>query len=304
MTAAPLVAGLEFGGTRCNAVLAQCSRVIARATVPTTTPTATLESLATIVAGWTALHPVAAIGIAGFGPLGLDSVTGDYGHILATPKPGWSHTDVRGHFVRAFGLPTGFDTDVNGAALAEGEWGASTGCDVHAYVTIGTGVGVGIVVDGRPLHGALHPEAGHMRVRRAGPPGFAGSCAFHGDCVEGLVSGPAIAARAGIEPGRIGNADPIWAVVASDLGELLANLILMLAPRRIVVGGGVLQARPQLLVMARVAAATSINAYLPGTAAADLADRIVPPLLGSDAGALGAALLGARALATAQLGGR
>ncbi len=302
MTPAPFVAGLEFGGTRCNAVLAQGRENIARATVPTTMPAATLGSLSAIVAGWTALHPVAAIGIASFGPLGLDPAAGDDGHILATPKPGWSHTDVRGHFVRAFGLPTGFDTDVNGAALAEGEWGAAIGCDVHAYVTIGTGVGVGIVIDGRPLHGALHPEAGHMRIRRAGPPGFAGSCPFHGDCLEGLVSGPAIAARAGTAADRIDNADPIWTIVAADLGQLLANLILVLAPRRIVVGGGVLQSRPQLLALARAAAATSISAYLPGNAA-DLDDRIVPPLLGSDAGALGAVLLAMRALAAPRLGG-
>ena len=196
-----------------------------------------------------------------------------------------------GHFIRAIGLPTGFDTDVNGAALAEGKWGAARGCDVHAYVTIGTGVGVGIVIDGKPLHGRLHPEAGHMRIRRADRSGFAGTCPFHGDCIEGLVSGPAIAARAGVAAALVSDSNPLWDIVAADIGELLANLILTLSPARIVIGGGVLQRRPQLLAMARRATAAALNGYLPDQTIDDLATVVVPPRLGLDSGALGATVL-------------
>ncbi len=296
MTAAPLCAGLELGGTKCNAVLARGNAIIARATVPTTTAIPTLQSLSAIVRDWAATRPVAALGVASFGPLRLDPAATDYGHMLATPKPGWAQADIAGHFARDFGLPLGIDTDVNGAALAEGESGAARGSGVHAYVTIGTGVGVGIVVDGKPLHGRLHPEAGHMRIRRAGGPEFAGSCPFHGDCLEGLVSGPAIAARAGKAGALLAADDPLWAIVAADLGESLVNLLLTLSPDRIVIGGGVLQGRPPLLGMALRAAAASLDGYLADHAVDDLAQRIVPPQLDGDAGALGAALLGQRAL--------
>ena len=294
MTQPPLLAGLELGGTKCNAVLARGDMVIDRASVPTTTPAATLAALTDVVRHWTSSHAIAGLGVASFGPLCLDRSATDYGHIIATPKPGWSNTDVVGHFIGKLGLPTGFDTDVNGAALAEGEWGAARDCDVHAYVTVGTGVGVGIVIDGQPLHGRLHPEAGHMRIRRADRLGFEGSCPFHGDCVEGLVSGPAIAARAGVAAALVADSDPLWDIVAADIGELLANLILVLSPRRIVIGGGVLQRRPQLLAMARRATQATLNAYLPDQSQDDLAALIVPPHLGLDAGALGATILAQR----------
>ena len=145
------------------------------------------------------------IGIGSFGPVGLDRRRADFGHVTTTPKRGWHDVDVRGHFAERFDVPIGFDNDVSGAALAESRWGAAQGCAVTVYLTIGTGIGGGVVVDGRPVHGLVHPEHGHLRVRRRADDDFAGVCPYHGDCIEGLASGPAIAARAGAA-GRVAGA--------------------------------------------------------------------------------------------------
>ena len=190
----------------------------------------------------------------------------------------------------------GFDTDVAGAALAEGRWGASAGCAVHVYLTIGTGIGGGIVVDGRPFHGATHPEIGHVRLRRIAGDSFPGTCPFHGDCLEGLVSGPAIAARAGRPAERIAADDPVWTWVAANIAELLASLILTLSPQRIVIGGGVPQGQPAMLDLLPAAVLEWLGGYLAGVDRETLARIIVAPGLGADAGILGAVALALTAL--------
>ncbi len=293
----PLIAGIELGGTKCVAVLARGRDILDRLIVPTAAPAPTLAAMLDQIAAWHSSAPVAAIGIASFGPIVLDPADPAFGRIGKTPKPGWSDIDVHGPVAQRFGVPTGFDTDVAGAALAEGCWGAAQGCTDHLYLTIGTGVGAGIVVGGRIVHGSGHPEAGHIRVRRVAGDIFRGACRFHGDCLEGLVAGPALAARTGLVADAISDDHPVWANVAAELAEALSMLILTLAPQRIVVGGGIAMKRTALLPQAVRRTADLIAGYLPGSDALSLARVIVPAGLGNDAGQLGAIALGQAALA-------
>ncbi len=294
----PLIAGVELGGTKCIAVTARGREIVSRAQWPTGDDAA--ATLGTLAAWLRAAHrtaPFAALGIASFGPLCLDATAPDYGRIINTPKPGWSGADVLGVLAGDLGVPVAIDTDVAGAALAEGRWGASVGCPVHVYLTIGTGIGGGIVVDGKPLHGSFHPEMGHVRVRRAAGDAFMGVCRVHGDCLEGLAAGPAIAARTGRPAEELGSDDPVWALVAGEVGDLMASLILMLAPHRIVIGGGVGQGQLALLPLVHEATARLLGGYLPGQSLEALQDLIVHPGLGGDAGVCGALALALTALA-------
>lgn len=277
-----LTGGIEIGGTKCVALLSRGREIVEQQRVPTTGPATTLAACSAALDRMIATHgPIDALGIGSFGPLGLDSGRADFGRVTNTPKPGWAGTDLLGHFAR-HGVRMAIDTDVAGAALAEGRWGASVGASVHIYMTIGTGIGIGIVVDGRPVHGRIHPEAGHVRVRRAAGDAFAGLCPFHGDCLEGLASGPAIAARAGRAAGDLPADHPVWSRVADEVAEALAMLVLTLSPGRIVVGGGVTDGQPHLLPRIAARAASLVGTYVEG-----VADLIRPPGLGRDAGPLG-----------------
>ena len=285
------LAGLELGGTKCIAVLGSGTAITERRVLPTTTPAETLADSLAVLREWDAVAPLAAIGVASFGPVRIDPAADDYGRILATPKPGWSYADLLGPLRDAFGCPLALDTDVNAAALAELRWGAGQGCSSLVYLTIGTGVGGGIAIDGRPVHGALHPELGHLKLRRAAGDSFAGVCSFHGDCTEGLISGPALAARF---DGNIHDAapdDPRRDFVASDLAQLFAALILTLAPQKILVGGGVGLGVPGLLDAAISRLPALLGGYLPELGPGALRAMIGPPALGSDAGPLGAIAL-------------
>ncbi len=196
-----MIGGIEAGGTKfVLAVGPAPTEIAARHVIATRTPA---ETLAEASDWFAAQGRIDALGIASFGPVDLDPTSPTWGHITRTPKPGWSDCDLAGHFARALGVPVGFDTDVNGAALAEAEYGlghgAGRGLASLAYITVGTGIGGGLVLDGKPVHGAAHPEMGHVFVRReAGDTDFAGHCPIHGDCLEGLASGPAIIARFGV----------------------------------------------------------------------------------------------------------
>jgi fructokinase len=289
----PLVAGVELGGTKAVAVLARGSEIIERRRIPTGDPPPTLEALSRQLATWAGEgQQFAAIGIGSFGPVGLDRQRADYGYVTTTPKPGWANTEVRGHFAERFDVPIGFDNDVNGAALAEVRWGAAEGCAVAVYLTIGTGVGGGVVVDGRSLHGLVHPEHGHFRVRRRADDDFAGVCPYHGDCIEGLTSGPAIAARAGAPAEALGPEHPVWMDVANELGELMATIVLALSPHRIVVGGGVGCGQRWLLPRIREATLAGLAGYVAAVDAASVESLIVPAGLQDDAGPLGAVAIG------------
>lgn len=290
MTGAPLFGCIEAGGTKFVLGVARGhEQMLATARISTTTPQETLAGaiafFADAEAEWGRFD---AFGIASFGPVDLDRRSPAWGRIGRTPKRGWSDADLAGPFGARFGCPVGFDTDVNGAVLAEGLWGAARGADVATYVTVGTGIGGGAVVEGRPVHGRLHPEMGHMLPRRhPADTSFAGICPFHGDCLEGLASGPAIQARWGASLSELPADHPAHGIVAWYLGQLVVAQQAMLSPRRIVMGGGVLET-PGLLDRIRVAAERHANGYF---ATADYAELIVAPGLGDRAGLLGALAL-------------
>ena len=291
-------AGIELGGTKALVTVGSSAERHAPARrIPTTTPEVTLAGIIEALGelrdeGWN----FDAIGIASFGPAGLDRTRSDYGHILATPKAGWSNVDIVGTLQKRFHVPIAFETDVNGAAYGEGLWGASRDCAQHAYITVGTGVGVGICVDGRPLHGLTHPESGHLLLRRHRSDTFAGSCPCHGDCVEGLISGPALWKRLGRDPGEVAPSHPVWSLVGDYLGQLCAVLTLVASPRRIVIGGGV-GARPEVLQFTSESLRRCLNGYISHEALApDSTNYLVAPGLGPWSGLMGALALG---LATA-----
>jgi fructokinase len=286
-----LLAGVELGGTKCVCILGTGPDDIRqREVVPTGERETTLTRIEEILLGWRAAYGApAALGIASFGPVDLIRSSPTYGHIVTTSKPGWSDTDVAGRLGRRLGIPVGFDTDVNGAALAEGRWGAARGLADFAYITVGTGVGVGLIVGGRPVIGFSHTELGHVRVVRQPGDTWPGSCPFHGDCVEGLASGPAIAARTGIRAENLPPDHPAWETVAFSLGQLLHILVLAATPRKILIGGGVMTGRDDLFERVRQQLRKSLNLYLHAPEVGrDLPQYVVPPGLGALAGPLGA----------------
>jgi fructokinase len=212
---------------------------------------------------------------------------------MKTPKPHWSGADVLSTLRRAAAVPAAFDTDVNGAALAEIRWGAGRGFDDFAYVTVGTGVGVGLIANGLPMRGFAHCELGHIRIPRLADDTFAGSCPFHGDCVEGLAAGPALIARVGAERGRSLPADdPVWDSVAWALAQLCQAIVCAAAPRGIAIGGGVVGNNPHLLARIEEMLIESLNGYM--TLPPDR-PYVRPPELGDDAGPMGAIALAMRA---------
>jgi fructokinase len=298
--ARPLLGGIELGGTKCVCLVGTGpSDIRTQESLPTgADPQATLAGIEAALRRAVSRHgPIAALGIASFGPVDLRPDSPTYGSITATPKAGWQHTPLVSRFAPLFDVPLAFDTDVNGAALAEGRWGAAQGLGDFAYITVGTGIGGGLVVGGRLAHGFLHPELGHVRIPRLAGDSFPGACSFHGDCVEGLASGPAIAARVGIAAERIPLDHPVWDTVAHALAQLLHNLIVATAPHRILIGGGVMQMRPELFVPIRRRLAASINDYLGcEQLRGGLEAYVRAPGLGALAGPLGALALAAAAL--------
>ena len=291
----PIYAGVELGGTKCIALLASGpDRIIARSQVPTTSPDETLGQLERVLSDWRSEHQLSGLGIGSFGPLDLDPASADFGRITSTPKPGWSGADVFDRLSEAAGHRGTINTDVNGAALAEMRWGSGRGMDDFAYITVGTGVGVGLIVNGRPTRGFAHCELGHIRPVRSAGDDWSGSCPFHGDCVEGLVSGPALKARLGDERAlSLAADDPIWETVASALAQMCHAIVCAAAPRAIAIGGGVMEGNPHLRGRIEATLVESLNSYMKLPAA----DRYIrAPNLGADAGPLGSIAL---AMATA-----
>lgn len=281
-----VLGAIEAGGTKfVLALAAPDGAILDRARVPTRTPADTFAETAAFFRAAVARHgAIAGFGVASFGPLDIDPRSPAYGTFTTTPKPGWSGARFH-HALAAFGAPIALASDVDGAALGEALHGAGRGCRTLAYTTVGTGIGTGVVRDGRPLAGLSHYEAGHVRIPhdRAGDP-FAGVCPFHGDCLEGLASGPAILARWGHD---LSHAAPTeLALIAAYLGDFAATLVLTHMPERLIFGGGVAKA-PGLLAALREATRTSLAGYIPAWDG-DLAERLVGPELGDDAGITGA----------------
>ena len=295
MPQGPYFAGIELGGTKSIAVLAHDREIVARTVVPTTTPRETQQALSAQLEAWAREPGFAALGIASFGPLQLAAGSPGFGTMLPTPKQGWGGAPVADMLAGNLGCPWLIDTDVNAAALAEYLWGAGFGRSSVCYITIGTGVGGGLVIDGKPVHGAMHPEIGHLKLRRADGDTFTGVCPFHGDCIEGLVSGPALAVRLGADPATVADDDPRWSMVASDLAELACAMLLTTSAQRVLIGGGVGMARERLLPQVRALAIERLGGYLPFFDEASAADVIRLPSLGNDAGPLGAIALARRA---------
>jgi fructokinase len=288
---ATLLAGVELGGTKCVCILGTGPDDIrAQVTLPTLDPDTTLDSIAAVIQQWhESTDAPAALGIASFGPLDLRRASPTYGRMGATPKPGWANADIAGYFTRKFALPVGITTDVIGAALAEGRWGDAQSLTDYVYITVGTGIGAGIIIAGHSVFGCHHPEVGHARIVRAHGDTWPGSCAYHGDCIEGLASGPAIEARTGQKAGTLAADSPAWDLVAHALAQLGHLLVVTAAPQRILIGGGVVSAQPHLFPRIRRALLASLNGYLHIPEVLDDIDHfIAPPGLGTQAGPLGA----------------
>ena len=281
-------AGVELGGTKCVCTLAHSPKdILKQETVPTRSPQETLVALEAVLREW-AREGVAALGINSFGPVDLRMESQTFGYITKTTKPGWSNTDVARRLARAAGTSVAFDTDVNGAARAEMRWGSGRGFNDFAYITVGTGIGVGLVVNGLPTRGFGHSELGHVRPVRLAGDDWPGACSFHGDCVEGLASGTALRAR--LEARHVGSIeadDPVWTSVAHALAQLCHTIVCAACPMRIAIGGGVAERQPHLLPRIQELLIESLGEYM----ALPRADYVVPPELGAQAGPMGSIAL-------------
>ncbi|WP_417818932.1 ROK family protein [Tritonibacter scottomollicae] len=282
-----LLGGIEAGGTKfVLAVGYSPTEIIERHEIPTRVPATTLAQAGDWFEGQ---GTISSLGIASFGPVELDRSSPLWGHITNTPKPGWENCDLAGYFAERFGVPIGFDTDVNGAALAEFQHGAGKGASSLAYITVGTGIGGGLVLDGRAVHGAAHPEMGHIFPRRhEDDRDFKGICPHHGDCLEGLASGPAIEARWGASLSELPADHIAHEIIADYLTQLAHSLIAMTAVEMIVFGGGVMKTGGLLERVDRKASELGAR-YFPGGSK----HKIVSPELGHNAGLTGALLLAA-----------
>jgi fructokinase len=289
-----LYGGIEAGGTKFICALGTGPDDIrAETRFPTTSPE---ETFGRAIDFFEAHDQVAAIGVGSFGPIDPRPGSPTFGSITSTPKPGWKETDFVGALETAFDVPVGFDTDVNAAALGEHRWGAARGLETFIYLTIGTGIGGGAMVEGELLHGVMHPEMGHIRIphdRERDP--FEGGCPYHGDCLEGLANGPAIEARWGVRGEHLPQDHPAWDLEATYLAHALVNYTLTLAPQRIIMGGGVM-AQEQLFPLIRAKVLALLNGYFQVAEVTEqINEYIVPPGLGSRAGVLGAIALAQRA---------
>jgi fructokinase len=285
----PLYGGIEAGGTKFVCMIASSlDDIRAEIRFPTTSPTETIGRAIDFFKRHMLTTSVQAIGVGSFGPLDLDRSSPTYGFITSTPKPGWQQTDVAGKLRSALDIPIAFDTDVNAAAFGEYRWGALQNSDPSIYITVGTGIGGGIIVRQRPVHGLIHPEVGHMFLphdREIDP--FPGVCPYHKDCFEGLASGPALQARWGQPAESLPGDHPAWELEARYVALAISNLILIYSPQRIVLGGGVME-RQEILPLIRRSVPKILNGYVQSPQISDHIDQlIVPPALGHQAGILG-----------------
>jgi fructokinase len=284
-----LIGAIELGGTKALCAVGSSARAVIETRIPTSTPAQTLNAIETFFAPYR--NELVALGIASFGPLELRRDAPGFGSLLRTPKPGWEGTPLAARLSQGLSVPVRIDTDVNAAALAEARLGAGLGADPVVYITVGTGLGVGVSIGGKPLHGLMHPELGHLPAPQWDD--FEGVCPFHGRCLEGVASAPALQARAGQAPDRIGVADPIWDLEARYLAHLLTVCVLAYSPQRIVLGGGVFE-RAGLLERVRPHLLKELAGYLPRNELTDqgVTDYVRRPHFGQRAGLIGAFLLG------------
>jgi len=288
MAKPPILAlgGIEAGGSKFVCGVGTGPDDLKTIRIPTTTPE---ETIAAVLAFFREHSDVTAIGIGSFGPVDLRPGSPRFGWITSTPKLAWQNFDLASAIGRALGVPIGFDTDVNAAALGEARWGAAKGISDFLYLTVGTGIGGGAIIRNQVLHGLLHPEMGHIRI----PHDFTidpypGGCPFHGDCFEGLASGPAIEARWGAPPEALPAEHPAWTLEAHYLAHALSNFVMTLSPKRIVIGGGVME-QAHLFPLVRQELTRILGGYI--GLEVEMDSFVVAPQLGGYAGVLGALVL-------------
>ncbi len=288
-----LFGAVEAGGTKVVCALASGPEdILARTRIPTTTPDEVFGEVRRFFTDAVDEHGAfGKVGVATFGPVDLrDSGSSRYGSVMKTPKPGWEGAN----WCEVFSdISVVVETDVNAAAMAEIRWGAAQGLEDVVYFTIGTGIGAGVIVNGEPLHGLLHPEAGHIRIPRDADEiaSFDGICPFHGDCLEGIASGPAMEARWGAPAEKLPTDHRAWQVEADALSYACGNSICTVSPQRIIIGGGVSQ-QECFFPLLRKKVINRLNGYMDAEEITSNMDRyIVPPTFGQDAGLLGALAL-------------
>ncbi len=283
------IGGIEAGGTKMVcAVGDEKGQLFDRVTIPTRQPEETFAEMIRYFSD----KQIEALGIGCFGPVDLNRSSATYGFITSTPKPGWKNTDVVGRFQKALSVPVGFDTDVNGAILGEVTLGAAKGCENAIYITVGTGIGVGVYVNGGLLHGLVHPEGGHILLAKHPKDTYSGKCPYHGCCFEGLASGPAIEERWGKKAEMLADETEVWELESYYIAQAITNYILTYSPQKIILWGGVMH-QNQLFEQIRTKVPKLLSGYVQHPAVAgEIADYIVPPALGDNPGILGAIQLG------------
>ncbi len=283
------IGGIEAGGTKMVcAVGDEKGELFERVTIPTRQPEETFEEMIRYFSD----KQIEALGIGCFGPVDLNRSSATYGFITSTPKPGWKNTDVVGRFQKALSVPVGFDTDVNGAILGEVMLGAAKGCENAIYITVGTGIGVGVYVNGGLLHGLVHPEGGHILLAKHPKDTYSGKCPYHGCCFEGLASGPAIEERWGKKAELLADEMNVWELESYYIAQAITNYILTYSPQKIILWGGVMH-QNQLFEQIRAKVPELLSGYIQHPAVTEkIADYIVPPALGDNPGILGAIQLG------------
>ncbi|MBO9605327.1 MAG: ROK family protein [Paenibacillaceae bacterium] len=279
---------IEAGGTKMVCGIGdETGRIEERASFPTTTPEETVAAMLGFFRG----KAIEALGIGSFGPVELNRNSPAYGSITTTPKLAWANYNLLQAMQRELGVPVGFDTDVNAAALGEATFGAAAGLDSCVYVTIGTGIGAGVVAEGKLLHGLLHPEMGHILVKRHPEDRYEGKCPYHADCLEGMAAGPAIEARWGRKGAELADDARVWEMEAYYLAQAVVNLVLILSPKKIILGGGVMHQR-HMFPLVRQITLDMLKGYVQRDEITSGIDSyIVPPGLGDNAGLVGSLLL-------------
>lgn len=288
-----IIGAIEAGGTKMVCGIGnENGDVIDRVSIPTTSPDETFA----LMIDYFKKYDIEAMGIGSFGPLDLAPESPTYGYITATPKPGWNNTDFVGTFKNAFNVPVGFDTDVNGAVLGEVTYGAAKGAKSAIYITIGTGVGVGVYYEGKLFHGLVHPEAGHILLMRHPGDTYKGKCPFHANCMEGLASGPALMERWGKPAIELSDRKEVWEMESYYIAQAISNYVLCYSPEKIILWGGVMH-QEQMFDMVRGKVKEMLGGYVASKVFdGDLSDYIIAPGLGEDPGIKGAIKLGLMAL--------
>jgi len=279
-----LYGSLEAGGTKMVCAIGdEQGNILERVSIPTLEPENTMPAIIEFFKN----KNISALGIGCFGPVDLDKKSATYGYITTTPKLAWKNYDIVGTCKKELGVPVGFDTDVNASALGEATWGCTKDLDHSIYITVGTGIGAGVIIDGKPYHGMLHPEAGHIFLaRHPQDPMEKGVCPYHELCLEGLASGPAIAARWGKPGAELADRKEVWELEAYYLAQAICSYIMILSPERIIVGGGVSH-QEQMMPMIRAEVQRQMGGYIQAKGMQDLDSYIVLPSLNDNQGIMG-----------------